>query len=115
MVRMAWCDVAVGDVEGALVVVDTGDMGVRWSGVVVGQLSWFVGGRGCLWWWRLCVGDVVAGGGCGGGCGMKKEAVSPFVMCVTFGSRTCARSRSCSCSCPNSYHIQFYSIYYTIL
>ena len=41
---------------------------------------------------------------------MKKEAVSPFVTRVTFGSRT--RSR------PNlhyPYHIQFYSIYYTIL
>ena len=28
VVRMAWRDVAVGDVEGALVVVYTGDMGV---------------------------------------------------------------------------------------
>ena len=28
VVRMAWRDVAVGDMEGALVVVDTGDMGV---------------------------------------------------------------------------------------
>ena len=28
VVRMAWRDVAVGDVEGALVVVDTGDVGV---------------------------------------------------------------------------------------
>ena len=28
VVRMAWHDVAVGDVQGALVVVDTGDVGV---------------------------------------------------------------------------------------
>ena len=28
VVRMAWRDMAVGDVEGALVVVDTGDVGV---------------------------------------------------------------------------------------
>ena len=28
VVRMAWRDMAVGDVEGALVVIDTGDVGV---------------------------------------------------------------------------------------
>ena len=40
------------------------------------------------------MGDVVAGGGLGGGCGMKKEAVSPFVTHVTFGSPT--RVRACA-------------------
>ena len=48
--------------SGRLIVVVAGDEGVWWSSVVVGQLLWFVGGRGCLWWWRLHVGDVVVGG-----------------------------------------------------
>ena len=40
-------DVAAGDVEGACIVVDTGDMGVWLSCFVGGRLSWFVGGQGC--------------------------------------------------------------------
>ena len=46
-------DVAVGNVEGAHIVVDTGDVGVWLSCFVVRQLSWFVGGEGYLWSWVL--------------------------------------------------------------
>ena len=48
-------DVAAGDVEGARVVVDAGDMGV-WLSCFIGRwllLSWFVGGQGCSWRWVL--------------------------------------------------------------
>ena len=86
---------AAGDVEGAGVVVDAGDVGV-WLSCFVGRrssLSWFVGGQGCSWRWVLRVGDVVAGRCGGGGCGMKKEDVSPFVTRVTFAS-TFERARA---------------------
>ena len=79
---------AAGDVEGALGVVDAGDVSLWLLCLVSRRLSWFVGSQGCSWWWVLQGGDVVAGR-CGGvGCGMKKEGVSLFVMHVTFGS-TC--------------------------
>ena len=42
-------DVAVGDVEGACVVVDAGDVGM-WLLCFVGRrLLWFVGGQACSW------------------------------------------------------------------
>ena len=49
-VRLWWGlrDVAAGDVEGAGVVVDAGDVGVWLSCFVGRRLSWFVG-QGCLW------------------------------------------------------------------
>ena len=46
-------DVAVGNVEGARVVVDAGDVGVLLSCFVGRRLSWFVGGQRCSWWWLL--------------------------------------------------------------
>ena len=38
--------------------------------------------------------EVMCGRHGGGCCGMKKEAVSPFVTPVTFGSRTHARAHA---------------------
>ena len=107
---------AAGDVEGALGVVDAGDVGLWLSCLVVSRLSWFVGGQGSSWWWVLRGGDVVAGRCGGGGCGMKREGMSLFVTCVTFGS-TFKRAR---------YHVWIalalkfvvsivYSVCYTIL
>ena len=71
---------AAGNVEGARIVVDVGDVGMHVVVVFCCQaLSWFVGSQGSSWWWVLQVGDVVAGRCWVGGCGMKKEAVSLFV------------------------------------
>ena len=53
-------DVAAGDVEGARIVVDAGDVGVWLSCFVVRRLLWSVGSQGCSWWWVLPVGNVVA-------------------------------------------------------
>ena len=57
-------------------------------------------GRGWLSWWALIVGHVVAErarSGRGGGCGIEKEAVSQFVMCLTLDQhfkRTHARDHA---------------------
>ena len=48
------CDVAGGDVEGARVVGDVGDVGVRVVVVFCCQaVVVVVGGQGCSWWWVL--------------------------------------------------------------
>ena len=112
---------AVGDVEGARVVVDAGDVGVLLSCFVGRRLSWFVDGQGCSWWWVLRVGDVVAGR-CGGGghCGMKKEDMSLFVTRVTFAS-TFERARAITLAPKIVVYsfvvpiIQFCSVQYTIV
>ena len=111
---------AAGDVEGALSVVDAGDVAV-WLSCFVGRwlsLSWFVGGQGCSWRWVLRVGDVVAGHCGGGGCGMKKEDVSLFVTCVTFAS-TFERARAIAPTIVVYSFvvpiIQFCSVQYTIV
>ena len=50
-----------GDMEGAQVAVDVGDMGVWLSCLVFTWLSWFVGSQGCSWWlwdeegWRVTI------------------------------------------------------------
>ena len=78
-----------GNMKGACGFVDTGDMAMWFSHSFVWQLSWFVGGQHCLSWWWLFVSNMVVGHSwCswGGGCGVKKEVVSQFVMHVIFGS-----------------------------
>ena len=58
--RVTW---HAGDMDGARFVVDVGGMGMwlsclvfrRLSCLVFRRLSWFVGSRGCSWWWGSLV------------------------------------------------------------
>ena len=69
VVRMAWHDVAVGDVEGPLVVVDTGDVGGDGRVWLLGGCHglWVArdvcGAGGYVWamWWQVVVEVVVVG------------------------------------------------------
>ena len=50
-----------GNMEGAHIVVDIGDMAVWLLCLLCRQLLWFMGSWGCWWWWGLLVGEVVIG------------------------------------------------------